>query len=156
MKEFIVNEYITLKLENDETNIYVKNKLFSQCKYILLQDLRVDEVDEYVRLFNSVDEQAEILDHSLERKDNAAIHLSPEDEFWAHCSNLLIWVEQNYDTRLLHSNLAFPLLRKLYEEKVPVASIAFKEEIAERFANGYIPTIFYILEEGYLKYLDKK
>ncbi len=36
MKEFKVNEYITLKLEGIKTNIYVKGQLFNQCKFLLL------------------------------------------------------------------------------------------------------------------------
>ena len=36
MKEFKVNRYITLKLERDETVIYIKQKRFDQCKFLLL------------------------------------------------------------------------------------------------------------------------
>ena len=32
MKEFKVNDYITLKLEDDKTSIYVNGMLFQQCK----------------------------------------------------------------------------------------------------------------------------
>jgi hypothetical protein len=48
---------------------------------------------------------------SLETSTN----IPPEIRFWAHCSNLETWGENNYDTRLIHSNLAFPLLKKLTE-----------------------------------------
>ena len=37
MKEFKVNKYLTLKLENGETNIYIDEEMFIQCKYLLLQ-----------------------------------------------------------------------------------------------------------------------
>ena len=36
IKEFKVNDYITLKLEDGKTIIYVKGKRFDQCKYLLL------------------------------------------------------------------------------------------------------------------------
>jgi len=36
VKEFKVNDYIKLKLENGRTNIYVKNRVFRQCMYLLL------------------------------------------------------------------------------------------------------------------------
>lgn len=36
MREFKVNEYITLKLEGGKTNIYVKGQLFNQCKFYCL------------------------------------------------------------------------------------------------------------------------
>ncbi|KKL78605.1 hypothetical protein LCGC14_2023170 [marine sediment metagenome] len=37
MNVFQVNELITLKLEKNKTNIYVNNKLFKQCKFLLLE-----------------------------------------------------------------------------------------------------------------------
>ena len=37
MKEFKINEFIKLKFENGKTNIYVNDKLFNQCKYILIR-----------------------------------------------------------------------------------------------------------------------
>lgn len=67
--------------------------------------------------------------------------ITPEEEFWGHCSNLQAWVENNYDTRLLHSNIAFPLLKKLTEAGDPNTNKVFKEEIARRFESGFMPVI---------------
>ena len=36
MKEFKINEYLSLKLESTTTSIFVKDKRFNQCKYLLL------------------------------------------------------------------------------------------------------------------------
>lgn len=63
MKEFRVNEYITLKLEEGKTNIYVKDQLFNQCKFLLL-DISVDKVSSFDDI-ESIDEVAEKLDRSL-------------------------------------------------------------------------------------------
>ncbi len=109
MQSFKVNEYITLKLENSKTNIYLKDKKFRQCKYLLI-DVPIDIVSSNSDI-NSIDEASEKLDKSLESKSGGVI--PPETEFWGHCSNIQVWVENNYDTRLLHRNLAFPLLTKL-------------------------------------------
>ena len=46
MKEFRVNEYITLKLEDGKTNIYVNNQLFRQCKTLLL-DISLDQISSF-------------------------------------------------------------------------------------------------------------
>jgi len=35
-KEFKVNDYITLKIEGEDTNIYIRGRYFRQCKYLLL------------------------------------------------------------------------------------------------------------------------
>jgi len=64
--EFKINEIITLKLENNRTNIYVNNELFRHCKYLLL-NIPVDNIHEFDDI-TSIDEAEEYLDHSLERE----------------------------------------------------------------------------------------
>ena len=175
MKEFKINKYITLKLEdyisdegiigsfinlitrdilkisNKTTTIYVNGERFDQCKFLLLdvptQNHKLNDD------LSSIDEAAEKLDHSLE-VNIFSFKLTPEIEFWAHCSNIQAWAESNYDTRLLHRNLAFPLLKRLTEAGDPIAKRVFKEEIAKRFASGHNSVIMYLLEEGYLEYLN--
>ena len=151
-KEFKVNEFITLKLEDEKTNIYVKGQLFNQCKFLLL-NIPVDKISTFDEI-ESIDEAAEKLGSSLEGPGIDKFGIPPEVEFWGHCSNLQFWAEMNYNTRLLHRNLAFPLLRKLTEAGDPVALKIFKEEIARRIESGYKPVILYLYNEGYLEYLD--
>ncbi|KKL56241.1 hypothetical protein LCGC14_2247380 [marine sediment metagenome] len=148
--EFKINKFITIKQENDKVNIYVNNKKFSQCKYLLI-NIPINQIQEFDEI-NSIDEAAELLDHALEGDEQ---QISIETEFWGHSSNLQAWAENNYDTRLLHSNLAFPLLKELYELGDLQAKKVFKEEIAKRLTCGYEPIITYLLEEGYLDYLSQ-
>ncbi|HEY0089026.1 MAG TPA: leucine-rich repeat protein [Candidatus Lokiarchaeia archaeon] len=179
MKEFTVNKYITLKLEanipkdnligsfieyiaknflkieNKTTVIYVNGIRFDQCKFLLL-DVPKNQFDSMENVDN-IDEAAEKLDHSLEinfKVNND--EFSPETEFWAHCSNIQAWAENNYDTRLLHRNLAFPLLKKLTEAGDPIAKNVFKDEIAKRLSTGYNSVITYLINEGYLDYLNRE
>ena len=37
--EFIISDFISLKIENGKTSLYVNGKLFNQCKYPLLEIL---------------------------------------------------------------------------------------------------------------------
>ena len=70
--------------------------------------------------FLSIDRLAENLDKTLELNDsldNQDYQINSEMEFWAHCSNIQAWAENNYDTQMLHSNLSFPLLKKLNQTK---------------------------------------
>ena len=39
-------------------------------------------------------------------------NITPEQEFWEHYSNLQVWYKNDYNTRLLHRNLSFDLLKK--------------------------------------------
>ncbi len=150
-KEFKVNNYITLKLEKDKTIIYVNNKKFIQCKYLLIKipEKKIEDFDDVT----SIDEVSEILDHSLEIESQKQ-EIPADLEFWGHSSNIQAWAELNYDTRLLHSNIAFPLLKKLTDVGDPNAKRVFKEEIARRFESGEKNVIHYLIIENYLDYLD--
>lgn len=152
--EFQINEYLSLRLEDDRTNIYVAGKLFRQCKFLLL-NIPIDKLSTLDEL-ESIDEAAEKLDHSLEpRRDvkESMYKIPPEVEFWGHCSNLQVWYEYEYNTKLLHSNLAFHLLGKLAKVGDPQAKKVFKEEIADRYNNGVESVRKYLRSMGFLQYL---
>ncbi|MHA1148800.1 MAG: hypothetical protein ACTSR8_11230 [Promethearchaeota archaeon] len=150
MQEFEVNEFITLKLEDNETIIYIDGQRFRQCKFLLLNIL-VDKITS-LDAIESIDEAAERLDDSMEGSTLNRIEIPPETEFWGHCSNLQVWFENEYDTRFLHSNLAFPLLKRLTEAGDPLAKKVFKEEIAKKIESGYPPVISYLMNE--MQYFD--
>ncbi|MFW9876510.1 MAG: leucine-rich repeat domain-containing protein [Candidatus Thorarchaeota archaeon] len=152
-KEFKVNEYITVKLENNKTEIYVNKKKFNQCKKLLLNTpiegnfsskdiLSTDELEE--RWHSSIY-------HSEPSESNIP---PPKTAFWGYCSNLQAWVENEYDTRLLNRRLAFSLLKKLIEAGDLVAKKVFKEEVIKRLKSGYSPVIKFLVEEKYLDYLS--
>ncbi|MFX1241882.1 MAG: leucine-rich repeat domain-containing protein [Promethearchaeota archaeon] len=149
--KYKINDFITLKLEKDNTVIYVNDEKFLQCKYLLIE-IPKDKINEFYD-FMSIDEVSEKLDHSLE-KNVKSTQILPEIEFWGHCSNLQAWAENNYDTNLLHSNLAFPLLKKLTDVGDPIAKRIFKEEIAERLTNIFTNVAQYLIQENYLEYFS--
>ncbi|NHJ20691.1 MAG: tetratricopeptide repeat protein [Candidatus Lokiarchaeota archaeon] len=154
MLEFRINDYITLRLEHNHTTIYVNNEIFDQCRKILFINPHNNEKQ---KMLDSIDEAIEILsDHPPVDYRSSDFYITPEMEFWAHCSNLQAWVENDYDTRILHSNLAFPLLKKLVELGDTKAFHVFKEEIARRFLSGFPPVIQFLLNQGYLEYLNKE
>ncbi len=160
--EFKANEFLTLRLVNNKTFIYVKGWVFLQCKRLFLQ-IPPQNINVYDRI-DSIDEATEIyekflLDNKIVQGEQAtpltehSYNISPEQEFWGHCSNIQVWVEQNYDTRILHSNLAFPLLKTLTDAGDRLVIIKLKEEIAFRLESGYLPVILYLIEQKYLSYL---
>ncbi len=150
--QFRVNKYLELRLEGKNTIIYVNGKRFDQCKFLLL-DISVKKISSFDEI-ESIDEAAEKLNHSLEPLHYERIdEIPPEVEFWGHCSNLQVWAENDYDTRLIHSNLAFPLLLKLSNASDPVARKVFKEEIVKRFLSGHPSVMRFLFEEDYLNFL---
>ncbi len=146
LKEFKINNYITVKLVNDITFIYVGDDKFKQCKHLLFEIHKFEKIsfDE----INSIDELEE--NFGIRSKSD----ISPEEEFWGHCSSLQVWNENNYDTRLLHRNLAFPLLKKLVQIGDPAAKKIFKEEIATRFSSANPSVVSFLIEEGYLDFMN--
>jgi len=151
-KLFKINDFLSLKFRRNKTFIYVRNKKFIHCKYLLL-NVPIHKFENYNEL-NSIDEAIEKLDKSLEREFEKIISIPPETEFMGHCSNLQAWAENYYDTRLLHSNLSFQLLKKLTEAGDPQAKIVFREEIAKRFEESNFSVATYLVKENYLKFLN--
>lgn len=152
MKEFVINKFLKLKLEDGKTIIYVNEEQFKQCKYLLL-NINVDDLGQLEEI-ESIDEAAEFLDTSADPGAWNPTIIPRETEFWGHCSNLQLWYEHNYDTRLLHKSLAFSLLKKLSQAEDPLAQKVFKEEIAKRFNEGNSSVKNYLMIEGYLDYLN--
>lgn len=115
LKEFQVNEFLSLKFDEEDrkTIIFVNGKLFRQCKSILF-NIPVDKAEE----FNEVESIDDVLENVGWKDEYLGVEqkmvkygLLPEDEFFGHCSNLQVFYESNYDTKLLHRTLAFPLLK---------------------------------------------
>ena len=156
-----INQYITLRLEHGKTFIYVNGIRFIQCIRLILNipktDVHlydeVDSIDEAANLYSNHVFQNRIVRGPMARPvPNQRHDITPEQEFWGHCSNIQAWVEHDYDTRILMSNIAFPLLRELVKAGDPMASKAFKEEIALRLESGYPSVVQYLLNQGYLRY----
>ena len=110
MLEYKINDFLTLKLEEGITRIYVKGEEFLQCIRLAINipisnTLMYDEVE-------SIDQASEIYErivheNQLLTKDQTFqgdfLEITPEPEFWGHCSNLQVWVEHQYDTHLLQN-----------------------------------------------------
>ena len=135
---FRINEYITLELRDGKTVILLDNSEFLICTAVSINSILRDLA------YGSVDKTIEDLDMRY------FVSLSPEEEYWVHCSNLQAWNENNYDTRLLHSNLAFPLLEELVRLGDSKALEVFKGEIVKRLKSNHMPTVIFLLQSGYL------
>ena len=156
IETFVINKYLTLKLEYNQTNIYVNGKRFIHCKYLLLNIPKgnIEDFDD----IESIDDVSERLDRNLEGRERLKknLKISPLIEFHGHCSNLQAWAEHGYDTRLLHRNLAFPLLKELSNAGDPLAKRVFKEEIALRLESGELNVIEYLIQGNFFKYFNEE
>ena len=150
--ELKLNNFLTVKFVQNNTVIYVKGEPFRICKYLLM-NIPTEELNDY----SSIDEASEFYGRQFEKELTPEdIGLTPEEEFKAHCSNLQVWVENNYDTCLLHRNLAFPLLKKLSSVGDPLAKEVFVREIIDRFKSRSTTVQTYLVNQGYLSFLEEK
>ncbi|KKL13018.1 hypothetical protein LCGC14_2529950, partial [marine sediment metagenome] len=164
--EFIANQYIFLRLECKDTVIYVNGERFIRCKRLII-NIPIEDIEMYDEI-RSIYEASILHNHYLKdnkiyREENGKLYPSPYSfdippatEFWGHCSNIQAWVEHDYDTSILHPNLAFPLLKKLTKAGDPTAKRVFKEEIAKKFLEGNFSVKEFLVEEKYLNYLNKE
>ncbi|MBD3340692.1 MAG: hypothetical protein GF353_16410 [Candidatus Lokiarchaeota archaeon] len=134
------------------TFVFVNGELFRHCAALVLSIPSRVAYD--TDLIASID-AAEAYFGGRSYDDEEFEEEMSEQIFWAHASNLQAWVEHDYDTRVLHRNLAFPLLKKLTEAGDPKAKRVFKEEIAKRYASGHPNVREFLKREGYLDYLSK-
>jgi len=148
---FKINDFLSLRFLLGKTHICVRDEIFSQCKYLLIE-IPNKQISNYKHV-NSIDEASELYSKRHEKDPSL---LEPKTEFWGHCSNLQAWYENDYDTRILHSNLAFPLLKKLTEAGDPLAEKVFKEEIISRLESEYFPIFQYLTSNGYLDFFKKE
>jgi len=156
-----INQYITIKLVNRRTYIYVNGRRFIQCIRLILnipkRDVplydEIDSIDEAAKLYSThVFQNRMVRGPMAAPVPNQRHDITPEQEFWGHCSNIQAWIEHDYDTRILMSNISFPLLRELAKAGDPTASKVFKEEIALRLESGYPSVVQYLINQGYLQH----
>lgn len=154
MRSFRINEFLTLRLEKGKTNIYINGKLFRQCKYLLINIPR-KQIHDYDKV-ESIDEAAQYYNNQLENTPPSELDISPETEFWGHCSNLQAWEENDYNPNILHSTLSLPLLRRLTEVGDKKAKPVFKEELIKRLERNDHKITSYLIRNGFLRYFNKR
>lgn len=163
-KKFKVNELITVKLydgeyDGEEMDIHqividVAGENFEYCGALLLNN-SVIALENSIES-DTIDELAEKLGWSGQTQKNVEYKISLQTEFFGLCSNLQVWSEHNYNVTLLHTNLAFPLLKRLADVGDSLAKRVFRDEIINRFKSWYPPVVKFLLNENYLEYLDKE
>ena len=152
----ILNTSIRLKLEGTETNVYILNQgreiFVRQCKFLMLNP-PYDGPEQGDT--TSIDGAAEHLDRSMEHDPLIRKQLTPEEEFWGHCSNLEMWSKEDYDARFLHSSIAMPLLKELVKAGDEKANRVFSSEIIKMFETGIQNTTIFLIDNDYLDFLNE-
>jgi len=72
--------------------------------------------------------------------------LTKDEVLWGFYSSIIGWVESGYNTQVIHTNLAFPLLRELARVGDPKAKRVLKGEIHDRLLSRSLGTVVTIIE----------
>jgi len=133
----VISDLLEVRLERGKSNVYVAGKKVAFCKNLILQ-IPADEAGDYDGI-DSIDDAAAVAveKHHVHGDEGRSRRLlSRTDEFWGHCSNLQAWHEHGYDTRILHSNIAFTLLKALAMAGDEVASRVLAWDVKDRWDSG--------------------
>lgn len=148
---FKINELVDLRLIKNKTYIYIDNKRFVQCFNLLFNvDPSTSRITPNIK---NMDEASRILGSSY---SSWFMKISPKEAFMAHCSNIQAFFENNLNTDLLHSDIAFPLLKKLVQLNYKPAEAVFTGEVVKRYNEGTWESRRFLKLEGYLKYLNRE
>ncbi len=159
-EECRISEHITLKLEGGTTNLYIDGKLVNYCKRLVINttldglpvepDEKWDSVDDMARghgtIYKGAGYEREVQDCKID----------PQTEFDAHCSAIHAWYALDYNSRAIHSNLAFPLLKALVDAGDVVAKTVFLNEIVDRIETGSPSTIQVLVETQMFDYVPRE
>lgn len=93
MKEYQINKYITLRLERNNTVIYVNNERFDVCHFLLVNIPTkivgsydtIESIDEVADRLGWTDDGQEFDDDYLQ--DAEEHYIDSETEFFGHCSS---------------------------------------------------------------------
>ena len=113
--------------------------------------LNLPTSDKNIQEIDNIDDAAK--QYSQEMEHNHSL-ITPEEEFLGHCSNIQAWYENDYDLRIIHTNLGLPMLRELVKHGDKTALISFKEQIIERIREGGYNALITFKED--LKYFNKE
>ncbi|MBD3341937.1 MAG: hypothetical protein GF353_22740 [Candidatus Lokiarchaeota archaeon] len=159
-----INGFIEIRLYAPRrVELFVNGKRFAQCRFLLLNvDITNVDIASEAKQIHSIDEAEKFFANRYpDQKEfekysrKIAAQISPKEIFWAHASNIQVWAEHDYDTKLLHRTLAFPLLRELTIAGDPIAKRVFKREIARRFENGDSTVRKFLKKGNYLSFFTK-
>lgn len=138
MNSINLNPCMDLAWHDGKPTIFVNGEPFLQCSFLLAtvpvtkDIISVDDLSKESRV--------------LEGEDAMTILGMTETEvLQAHASNLIAWIENGYDTRILHSNLSFPLLKELARAGDVTARRVLQFEIESRLRDDFPQTSITIM-----------
>ncbi len=158
MREVKINQYITLKFENEKIKVFILEKDFDLNRYLHLSEIPLQEA--YLKsiseleMYESMDANVERKGRYLEPTKKLYENNNPEEKFSNICYILQMWSDNNYTPNLLQRRILFPLLKTLTEAGDAIAKKAFKEELIIRFSSSHSSVLEYLIKEKYLSYFN--
>ncbi len=156
IQEFVINELLTVKLENEmssfsnnffkHVNIYIKKVKISTIDLVFFN--RPQEFPKDIDKIQSINDMENYFGHF-----RGTYQVSQEEIYWVVCSNLQVWVENNYNPNLLHYKLFFRLVKELSDVGDLKAREIFQNEIIKTLEKGSKIIITFLAGMGYFYFL---
>lgn len=144
MKEFRINEFLSVKLDKN-TEVFFKDIKVRTC-FSAVSNIPRRDADKFEN-FESIDEY---IDSHV--STHGTLKVSDDEIFWATCSSLQFWAENNYATNIISNKDYFYLLEKLANAGDEKAKEIFVKELTRRFDTENEP-LRKIIAERFSKYL---
>ena len=151
-----LNENIVLKLILDKTLIFVCGDLFITCQktIIALAPTEFKDYDDFYEIDDIIDYYREEETKNKEWKEQG-VSISPEEEFWVHCSNMQAWVDSGYNSRVLSKSVSFPILIELSKREYSQFTAFLKEDLVQRIQSGSYNAIEYFMQEDFYRFFTQ-
>lgn len=127
-------------MKDERVQVLVDGRPVLHCAFLVADISPVDESIE------SIDDLARATGARQLEGQSIRDIMTIEEEVFAHASNIQAWAEHGYDTRLLHSNIAFPLLKELAAVGDDKAARVLQADIETRLRDGSQETRILILK----------
>ncbi len=135
-----INRFLDVAYDEQvgRARVLVGGKPFLHCSFIVTTFPVGDDIPQ----IDSIEDCAMCLKHDARVLEHLGARewLTPAEEVLAHASNLQAWAENGYDMRLLHKNIAFPLLMELANAGDENAKRILDSEIGIRIREGNLAT----------------
>ncbi|MHA1479374.1 MAG: hypothetical protein ACTSPU_14360, partial [Promethearchaeota archaeon] len=164
MLEYKVNEFLTLKLEEHKTYIYVNNERRDFTKIFNIHKIK----EKYFKYVDSIEEAVfrfDVLDNynydALEEDEE--ISNSSEEEFRDHCSILQTWLDNDFDTSDIGTSLLQTYLLLYLSEMCRYADIDnplviefIKNEITKRIDSGSYNIVLFLFDQSFFYFFSQE
>ncbi|MFX1529955.1 MAG: hypothetical protein ACFFBC_02470 [Promethearchaeota archaeon] len=154
-----INNYISIKIINSSINHKIKKsesyKSSGRENRIFIYVKNKPVISIHPNLFPSLKTLSQEIKEPIGRYEYNLKNFFTKTIFRRLTSNLLIWAENNYNSKLIDHKIGFPLLKELRKVGETKFQIILQQEILKTYASSTVQTKEFLRREGYLEFIGE-